>query len=230
MKLNADDIKKLLLDIFYPNRCPCCNDFITWNELICSKCTDDIDNMENAYFCKQCGRNPCICSSNLFYDDAFVYKPYDGTVKNGVLSMKRGNNTNFGRYTGMKLAEMIGNTEADFIIPVPMAKKKKRVRGYNQAEVIADKISEILGIPVKNNILNMRYSKTEQHSRNSKERMLIENYLDISDIDLTDKKIILCDDIITTSSTVNACSKLLKSKGAVYVTVALSAGTILKTD
>ena len=230
MKLISENLKKIILDIFYPNRCPCCNGFIRWDEIICDKCVSDIEQMENPDFCPLCGRNPCICDSGLFYDRAFVYKPYDGAIRNGVISMKRGNNTNFAEYAGEKLAAMLESCQdIDCIIPVPMSAAKKRSRGYNQAELISDKISEILGIPVRNDILFMIYSKKEQHSKSAKERAEIKNYLEINEnADLSDMKIIICDDVITTSSTVNACAELLKSKGAAEVIAVLASGTVLK--
>ena len=230
MKLISENLKKIILDIFYPNRCPCCNGFIRWDEIICDKCVSDIEKMEDPKFCPLCGRNPCICNTNPFYDRAFVYKPYDKAIRNGVISMKRGNNKNFAEYVGAELAAMLEDYhDIDCIIPVPMSAAKKRSRGYNQAELISDKISEILKIPVRNDILFMIYSKNEQHSKNAKQRAEIKNYLKVNEnADLSDMKIIICDDVITTSATVNACAELLKSKGAAEVTAVLASGTVLK--
>lgn len=228
MKLKYNDIKNFLLDIFYPNRCPCCNEFIKWNELLCGNCISEISQYEDYGFCFKCGRNPCICKKEIFYDRAFVYKPYENLVKNGILSMKNGININFGKYSAMKLAHMTEGTDVDFIVPVPMSARKKRARGYNQAEIIADALSEILGIPVRNDILYMKYSKTEQHFRKAEERNAVRDFIGINDTDLKGCKIMLCDDIITTANTVNFCSELLKSKGALYIVAVLSAGAVFR--
>lgn len=232
MKLKYNDVKNFILDIFYPNRCPCCNNLIKWNELLCENCMNEISDMHDYGFCFRCGRTPCICEKQeIFYERAFVYKPYENSVRNGILEMKRGRNINFGKFAGTQLAEMLKGTDADFIVPVPMSARKKHIRRYNQAEVIARQISEILDIPVRNDILYMKYSKTEQHSRNKQDRIAVRNLIGINDVaDIKNSKIILCDDIITTANTVNFCSQLLKSKGAFYVVTALSAGAVFKDE
>lgn len=230
MRLISDKISRIILDLFYPNRCPCCKSFIAWNELVCTECISELDNMEDENFCGKCGRNPCICNREdvIFYDEAYIYKPYLDKSKNGILSMKNAENKNYGEYSGEKLAEMLDDVDADMIIPVPMAKRKKRSRGYNQAEIIARKISAVKNIPLRNDILSMRYSRTEQHTRSERERKLIRNYLDISDTELTGMTVILCDDIITTGSTFNACAELLKKNGAERIIIASAAGTVYK--
>jgi ComF family protein len=230
MKLKYNDIKSFLLDMIYPNRCPCCNEFIKWNKLLCENCIAEISEYEDCGFCFKCGRNPCICKKKIFYDRAFVYKPYEELVKNGILSMKKGINVNFGKYSAIQLAKMTEGTDADFIVPVPMSVRKKRARGYNQAEVIARTLSELLDIPVRNDILYMKYSETEQHFRKSDERNAVRNFIGINDIDLKNCKIMLCDDIITTANTVNFCSELLKSKGAFYIVAVLSAGAVFRDE
>ena len=230
MRLISDKISRIILDLFYPNRCPCCFGFIRWNELVCEECIGELECMEDEGFCRICGRNPCICHSEdgLFYDEAYIFKPYLDKSRSGILSMKNGNNKNYGEYSGERLAEMLADVNADVIIPVPMSKRKQRSRGYNQAEIIALKISAKKNIPLVNDILSMRYSKAEQHTRSERERKFIRDYLDISDTKLSGMTVILCDDIITTGSTFNACAELLKKNGAEKVIIAAAAGTVYK--
>jgi predicted amidophosphoribosyltransferase len=75
----------------------------------------------------------------------------------------------------------------------------------------------------------VKIKDTEHQSKLSKaeRKFNIKNCFDVADIyNINEKKILLIDDIFTTGSTVNECSKMLKKAGANQVTVA----TILKKN
>ena len=103
----------------------------------------------------------------------------------------------------------------DIIIIVPTSNQRKKERGYNQSELIAKEISRITGIPIVRNILIKIKDTLPQSSLNKKQRE--ENaknvYKIINSKQLHNKKILVIDDIYTTGSTVNECSKLLIQKG-----------------
>ena len=103
----------------------------------------------------------------------------------------------------------------DIIIIVPTSNQRKKERGYNQSELIAKEISRVTGIPVVGNILIKIKDTLPQSSLNKKQRE--ENaknvYKIINSKKLHNKKILILDDIYTTGSTVNECSKLLIQKG-----------------
>lgn len=224
-------ISRFLLDIFYPNRCPCCSDFIRWDKLICSKCHKSIDPVFDRV-CRKCGKEICICAEQLYYDSAVVPLRYENLVKEGILSLKRGYNKNFGEYTGKLIAGIFldeyKDSHFDMIIPVPMSKKSLAKRGYNQAEIISREIAAALNIPLRNDILYKQEQKTSQHYLKRTARMLNITALKINDINLEGKSVIICDDVITTGSTVNRCAKLLKSRGAENVTLASAAQSKLR--
>jgi len=113
----------------------------------------------------------------------------------------------------------------DFVLPVPMHRKKLRRRGYNQALLMSLKLSELAGIygvdfpPVMDNILLKSINTTSQTKLGLKERQknikgafLISSRLP-DRISLRKKKILLIDDVITTGSTLNECAKSLINAG-----------------
>ena len=106
----------------------------------------------------------------------------------------------------------------DIIIPVPMYKTKKDTRGYNQAEVLA---KELGGVPMKNDVLIKIIDTKKQSTLNKEERSqnLIGAYKIQNSEIIQNKNIILIDDIFTTGSTVNECSKILKQAGAYEICV-----------
>lgn len=224
-------VSRFLLDFIYPNRCPCCDDFIKWDKLICGKCHKGIDVVYDRV-CGKCGKEICICSEKLFYDCAVVPLRYEKLVKEGILSLKRGNNKNFGEYTGKMIASLLSqyneNTGFDAVVPVPMSPYSRSERGYNQAEIIAGEISEALGIPVRDDILYKKDTKSSQHYLKRTERMKNVTAIKIYDVDLKGMKLIICDDVITTGSTVNRCAQLLKSAGAGKILLAAAAQSKLR--
>lgn len=222
---------KFVLDLFYPNRCPCCNDFIRWDKLICGKCHRAIEIVYDRT-CHRCGKEICICSEKPEYDGAVVPLRYSDLTKEGILSLKRGNNKNFGVYTGKLIAQILAHDypekKFDFIVPVPMSRHSLGERGYNQAQIIAEQISEALHISVKNGILYKKNSQTSQHFLGRAQRFKNISSFGINKTDLSGKEILLCDDIITTGSTVNRCACLLRSEGAAGVFLAAAAQSKLK--
>ena len=109
----------------------------------------------------------------------------------------------------------------DYIISVPLHKKRFRVRGYNQSELIAREVSKICektyckGVLVKSkNIVAQSKLDKLDRIRNIKDAFEIEN--DAVEI-VSGKKIAIFDDVFTTGATVNECAKVLKSAGASFV-------------
>jgi ComF family protein len=115
----------------------------------------------------------------------------------------------------------INYTDFDFIVPVPLHSSKMRKRGYNQSELLARHISASLSIPYVDAL--KRTKKTLKQSEQSKEERR-KNLKDAFAVKSSPEKIInssvlLVDDIYTTGSTVDECSKALVNYGAAKVYV-----------
>ena len=109
----------------------------------------------------------------------------------------------------------IENINFDYILYVPLHKKRERKRGFNQSKIIANQLGKELGIEVLD-ILERSKNTRRLFELDEKERKKeLKNVFKISkDIEnYTNKNILLIDDIFTTGSTVNEISKLLKLNG-----------------
>lgn len=214
-----------ILDLFFPNRCPVCRSFTEYNELVCEKCMKKLEK----YTFESIDALPI---TGAFYDRKLAGYYYENEVKNGIYSLKDGHKE-FGYYLGNIISEKIICDEtiskADCIIPVPMSAKSFRLRGYNQAAVIAETISTITGIKMMTGILYKHESKV-QHSLNMTQRMENVSAYSIKNTDLSGRKIIICDDVCTTGSTINRCAELLKNMGAAEVYAAVGTTTKLKKE
>lgn len=218
-------VKDFLLDLIMPNRCPFCQEFIPYNALSCSECEESLELTEDRC-CPYCGRPECICGNDiLYYSRCYSAAFYKGTARKGIHDLKFQHGANAAYIFGDIIREKL---EADDIlgridcaVPVPMSAKNERLRGYNQARIIAERIVLGTDIPVVSGALLRRHSKTAQHFLNAEERRkaVYEQYSLAGKI-TAGKTVLLCDDVMTTGSTINRCAELLATEGAAAEVIA----------
>ena len=122
----------------------------------------------------------------------------------------------FGRRMGEAFAASERHKEIDALVPLPLFFKRERKRGYNQAAVICEGISEVTGLPVLNNVITRLKNTATQTHRNRAERWEnIEGKFElINKEEIEGKHVLLVDDVLTTGATLEACgSELLKASG-----------------
>lgn len=149
-----------------------------------------------------------------FVSSAFYY---DGVYRNLFLGYKFSSIFANGHIIAKELKEYYeefdGLSEFDYIVPVPLSKKRLNERGYNQSELFADYISEALNVPVIS-ALKRNKSGLPQSKLAGMER--VENVRDAFEAicDLSGRNIIIVDDVFTTGNTLEQCAKALKQAGA----------------
>ena len=99
----------------------------------------------------------------------------------------------------------------DAIVPIPLAKKRQRQRGYNQSEMLATGVSEITGLPIYNKVVKRTTFEGSQTNRGRWERNEnVEKVFQLTDSEaLHGKHILIIDDVVTTGATIIACAKEL---------------------
>ena len=109
----------------------------------------------------------------------------------------------------------------DAIIPVPLAPKRQRQRGYNQSEQLAHGISEITGLPIYNKVVRRVSFKGSQTNRGRWERN--ENVAHVFELRdaaaISGRHLLLVDDVVTTGATLIACAQELAQAGSIKVSV-----------
>ena len=150
----------------------------------------------------------------------------NGRVQHLLHELKYGNHPEIGIALGTICAERL--TEAklnkcfDMIIPVPLHASRKRTRGYNQSSKFAAGISAALSIPFSDDLL-IRNLKTETQTRKSKLNRW-ENMNNVFGLttraNFKGSRILLVDDVITTGSTLEACSEVLLRAGCAELSIA----------
>ena len=132
-----------------------------------------------------------------------------------------------GEWFGQKLLETAKFNDIDYIIPVPLHKKKLRQRGYNQLTKFGERLSTILDIEYLEDVLIRSSASKTQTFKNRVERFknLITNFSIVDTELIKNKHVLLIDDVVTTGATLEACCKqLLKAENIKIsiVTIALT--------
>lgn len=179
------------------------------------------------YLCKRCENRLnkiAIFGKDEYQDKYFenhyyIFK-YDDIIRSIIIDYK----FNEKAYIYRSIAEFINKNKKvysklyfyDIIMPVPISKKRKKVRGYNQSLLIAKEMAKIYDLKLKKNIIIKTKNNMAQSNLNKKDREanVVNAYKIIEKKEITNKKILLIDDIFTTGATVNECSKTLKNAGA----------------
>lgn len=175
---------------------------------LCPKCTKILEKCAKFEIIN---KNICMNFENLIY----IFK-YEGIIRKLILDYKFNEKpyiyVSFVNFIlkNKKIFEILKSY--DTIIPVPISRKRMKERGYNQSLLIAKKLSEDLNIQLQTNCLFKTKNIVEQSKLNKEQREKnIQNVYELKNEQIiNNKKILLIDDIYTTGSTVNECSKMLR--------------------
>jgi len=215
-----------ILNLFFPARCPVCNEIGQRQMHLCDNCAENIGRITDR--CLGCGnpRTSCSCSKHKF--TLFLASPfiYENKLRESIHRFKFRSETDLAKFFGAETANIVakefGNVKFDTVTCVPQTKRKRRKRGYNQSALLAKEIAKQLRLHYDELLLIKTRETADQHSLKGKER--IKNLKDAFAADnpesVKGKTILLCDDIKTTGATLNECRKTLLKAGAkeVYCT------------
>ncbi len=217
---------KFWIDLLMPNRCPICGKIIVWNELICRKCEEQLPFLDKPFNVGEKIRSNSMDKLCAVFD-------YKGNAVKGIYNLKNKKGLNFAEYAAEYICEYFSEDgeEFDYVTYVPMSSAKRSLRGYNQAERIAGFAAKRLGKPLTKDLLIHKLNSFEQHTLNYNERQKNAELvfkINSDNRDICGKRILLCDDVVTTGATMNMCAELLKSIGAKDVCGAAICSTSLR--
>ena len=202
-------LKKFISSLFYPAKCPFCQDILKTGELLCESCKDQLQ-LRSILTDLELDYKRHIDVISAFY--------YEGKIKDAVCDFKFKSRLDYTDFFADSMAKALKlnnkKLDFDFISCVPMSKKHKKERGFNQASVLAKKLSEVLGIPFLEAVAKVKETKT-QHTLSKAERLVnIKGAFSVLNKEsLIGKSILFCDDILTTGSTIKECALVLYGSG-----------------
>jgi ComF family protein len=216
-----------LLDLISPRLCVVCGHRLTvTEEVICARCNFHLPRtgfQHNAYENEMAklfwGQIPIERATAFFYYEAHA------ETANILYELKYKDHPEIGEIFGRMFAAEIKSAgffdEIDGIVPVPLAKKRQRQRGYNQSEEIAQGISEITGLPIYKKVVKRISFKGSQTNKGRWDRQEnVERVFDLIDAEaVSNKHLLLIDDVVTTGATCIACAKVLCQSANVRISI-----------
>ena len=192
-----------MINYIFENRCFICNKQ-TENDFFCSSCLEDFNFIPYKNFIKY--------NDNFYFDEVFTLLENNEVLKKAIHLYKFGNIRKLSVFFSKLILKRYKKSffdKYDYVVPVPLHKKKLKKRGFNQTKKI---LSEFLE---EEKIFNFAF-----RARNTKQQSLIKsreerkkNIFNVFEIEydkinlIKNKKILLFDDIFTTGTTLNELAK-----------------------
>lgn len=237
-------IKKAVLDTLFPVFCLSCHSPENW---ICDRCLAQI-KLNEQQVCPSCEKIETIRGKLCFSCKKEKVSSLDGltaavsyendTVKKAIYNLKYRFVAELAKPLSQILLRSLLENDISlpkYIVPVPLHQRRLRWRGFNQSQILAEKISSELSPPVKIEVLDALERKKAR-----KPQMEIKKYQDrLESVEgifslkeepskIKGARILLVDDIATTGATLRECAKVLKEAGAKYVFAAVIARQTFK--
>ena len=218
------------IELLFPTSCFACQEFEPLHDhLLCYNCIENLPWVDpGAAIAALEGKENFPSEIEVF--DSLLYFSKSSKVQQLITAIKYNGQKELAQYLGKRLGKKIKGTlklENYEVIPVPIHKKRRRERGYNQAEEIAAGLAPVLGFNVNKDLLFRNQYEQSQTKKDKRERAarLEESFALKTDIPSKYKNALLVDDVITTGATINSCAKQLRKcgyKNIAVVTLAVS--------
>ncbi len=205
----------IMLDFLYPRKCILCQRVLRRHEY---------------YMCDLCTRENQPRKSSRgklkFLKDWYALWPYELNVRDSIRRFKFGDRQSYAAgYAYFLKEELEAAWEIDLITWVPLSKRRKRIRGYDQGEELAKNLALELSVPLESTLLKCVDNPAQSGISGAAQRRA--NVLGVYRVKdasvIKGKRILLVDDVVTTGATASECARMLLTAGAkeVYlVTVA----------
>ena len=215
--------KNFISSLFFPKRCKFCESVIDFREIICEECKNNIPAITKK-ICTKCGCESDLCNCGKkakYYESVCAPYYYEGPARKAIKQLKFRNGSHLANALADDMAdcfkERYKDIEFDLCTFVPAHKSTIRKRGYNQAKLLCTKLSEKTGIPYCDTLIK-EFKTPSQHTLNEARRKgnLLGSIALKPQVkeQIRDTRILLCDDVKTTGSTLDECAKTLLINGA----------------
>lgn len=222
MNKQVSELLRRVRYVFYPRRCALCGAVVAPGAEMCSRCKTSAHRVPPPIcpYCG-CGKRDCVCEKHRSRFSAAFASPfyYTGVVRKGVRRLKFHAEPDVALVLGREMAlcarREYADVRFDLVTFVPMTRREKRERRYNQSELLANAAAEELRlpcVPTLEKIYETNSQRSLDHRRRSGNVFGVFEATDPQAI--RDKRILLCDDLRTTGATLTECAKMLRIRGA----------------
>ena len=203
---------RFLLDLLYPPKCPFCGRVLERGEEgWCAACQEELPWTEagDAKTVEGCD----ACLSPLWYRDG---------VREGMRRYKFGGGRGHAEGFGLLMAQCLRDRweePADLVTWAPLHPRRRRERGYDQAELLARRVGELAGLPVEGTLEKTRATGVQSQTAGDEARKgnVAGAYRALPGVDLSGRRVVLVDDVATSGATLSECAAALRGAGAACV-------------
>lgn len=212
---------RAFLDLVLPPRCAACG--ALGREPFCAACAEAVD--EPGSGCRRCGRPgpDAACGACLAEPPAFdVVRAgglLGGPLADAVHALKYRGRPALARPLGEWLAGRVELPKGAVLVPVPLAPRRRRERGHDQAALLAEALSRAAGRERLRRALRRVRDTPPQVGRDRAARARNVQGAFAASTAVAGRDVVLVDDVVTTGATADACARALKAAGARSVTV-----------
>lgn len=196
--------------------CAGCEGDLPLNEDVCEHCAEPLPpGLSQPALCGACLRQPPI------FDACVAPYRYGFPVDRMIQALKYRGDVAYGRILGTLLARHLvrRQTRPEVVIPVPLAQRRYRERGFNQARELALPVCDTLGLTLRSDLVVRHRETREQAALDRNERLENTKRAFMLMAPLNARHVAIVDDVVTTGSTVNELSKVLRTAGAEWIEV-----------
>ena len=203
-----------LLNLLFPPKCVFCGRLLTeQEEKLCRNCRNDLPETERRRDVPL--TTGCVAPLR-----------YSGVVRDSILRYKFGGRQHYAEVYGPMIASRLRDCEADLITFVPVSRRRRFSRGYDQAELLAEATAACLHLPCEKVLWKKHTGKQSRMRDAAARRANISGAFALrKDADVRGKHILLIDDICTTGATLSEAALVLRTAGAKAVSCAVLALT-----
>ncbi|MFN9590077.1 MAG: ComF family protein [Bacteroidota bacterium] len=223
-----------LLHLFYPRYClGCLTDLSMEQNVICAACEYSLPATGFEKMANNPVENIFHGRLNLQAGSASYFFSKDSLLQDLMFALKYRHQKEVGTWLGLKMGSWLAASKrfnrVDYIIPLPLHPEKILIRGYNQAQLIADGISRSWKKPVLSHAIVREKFTNSQTKQNRDNRWLnMQNVFTVRDPKLLkNRHCLLVDDVITTGATLEACGKAILGIEGCQISIATAAFTPL---
>ncbi len=203
-----------LVDLVFPHLCLSCGrDTIPNEDILCLSCAYELPKSKQHFYADNRFTDRFWGRINIHSAGAYMYFKKQGTAQKLMSKLKYQGHWQIGFELGRKYGKILTHAELfagiDLIIPIPLHSSKLKTRGFNQSEVFARGLSEVMDIPNRSAWMKRIIKTPTQTTKTRMERFAnVEHAFRITKPNqLKGKHILLVDDVLTTGATLEAAGK-----------------------
>jgi ComF family protein len=201
--------------LFYPRLCEGCRRALLPAErVLCLHCLELLPRTQHAHLpdneatLRVAGRFPFVAAAS------FAWFTGEGLLQHLLHGLKYKGKKETGIFLGRQFAFDLKETDwvksVDLIVPIPLHPRKEAARGYNQSALIAEGMSEVLGIPWSGSLL-----QRVKHTENMEGAFVLRSAVD-------DRHLLLLDDVLTTGATLESCARTILAAAGSHTRVSIA--------